>query len=146
MVPCQIAPAHRSNVIGSKQRRPWQAGEPQNRGLTAEWRRFLIAVHSWRAPRAAVAAQTVKFFRDVVYEHHQEEERELFPAVLASALAGTEREQVQGIVERLTHERREVEAAFVRLAPALKEPPGAADQASACRCTRPGEALPAASA
>jgi hemerythrin-like domain-containing protein len=67
-----------------------------------------------------VAAQTVAFFRDVVYEHHQEEERELFPAVLASAQAGAERQRVQDIVDRLTREHREVEAAFVRLEPALK--------------------------
>lgn len=68
-----------------------------------------------------VAAQTVKFFRDVVYEHHQEEERELFPAVLASAQAGAERERVQAIVDRLTREHREVEAAFVRMEPGLKD-------------------------
>lgn len=67
-----------------------------------------------------VAAQTVQFFRNVVYEHHQDEERELFRAVLASARAGAEREQVRGIVERLTREHREVEAAFVRLKPALE--------------------------
>jgi hypothetical protein len=69
----------------------------------------------------AIAAQTVRFFRDVVYEHHQEEERELFPAVLASAQAGAERERVQAIVERLTREHREVEASFVHLEPALKD-------------------------
>jgi hypothetical protein len=67
-----------------------------------------------------VAAQTVQFFRDVVYEHHAEEERELFAAVLASARAGAEREQVRGIVGRLTREHREVEAAFVCLKPALE--------------------------
>jgi hemerythrin-like domain-containing protein len=69
----------------------------------------------------AVAGQTVRFFREVVYEHHQEEERELFPAVLASARAGEEREHVQAIVDRLTREHRQVEAAFVHLEPALKD-------------------------
>jgi hemerythrin-like domain-containing protein len=68
-----------------------------------------------------VAGLTVKFFRDVVYEHHQEEERELFPAVLASAQPGAERERVQEIVERLTREHREVEAAYVRMEPGLKD-------------------------
>lgn len=67
-----------------------------------------------------VAAQTARFFRDVVYEHHQEEERELFPAVLASAQAGEERQRVQAIVDRLTREHRQVEAAFVHLEPGLK--------------------------
>lgn len=67
-----------------------------------------------------VAGQTVKFFREVVYEHHQEEERELFPAVLASAQPGAEHEQVQSIVDRLTREHREVEAAYVKMEPGLK--------------------------
>ena len=67
-----------------------------------------------------VAGQTLKFFREVVYEHHQEEERELFPAVLASSQAGAERQRVQEIVDRLTREHREVEAAYVRLEPGLK--------------------------
>jgi hemerythrin-like domain-containing protein len=68
-----------------------------------------------------VAAETLKFFRDVVYEHHQQEERELFPAVLASAVPGEERDRVQAIVERLTREHRAVEAAWSRLEPALKD-------------------------
>jgi hemerythrin-like domain-containing protein len=68
-----------------------------------------------------VAAQTVTFFREVVYEHHQEEERELFPAVLASARAGAERERVQALVDRLTREHRQVEADYVRLEHALKD-------------------------
>ncbi len=53
-----------------------------------------------------VAADTVRFYRDVVLEHHVEEERDLFPAVLASATAGDERSRVQAIVERLTREHR----------------------------------------
>lgn len=68
-----------------------------------------------------VAADTVRFYRDVVLEHHVEEERDLFPAVLASASAGDERNRVQAIVERLTREHREVERAFAKLEPALKE-------------------------
>ena len=67
-----------------------------------------------------IAGDTARFFRDVIYTHHAEEEQELFPAVLASAAAGAEREHVRAIVERLTREHREVEAAFVRIEPALK--------------------------
>ena len=37
-----------------------------------------------------IAEDTVKFFREAVYEHHAEEERVLFPAVLASAVEGDE--------------------------------------------------------
>jgi hemerythrin-like domain-containing protein len=68
-----------------------------------------------------IASQTLDFFRAAVYEHHAEEERELFPAVLASAEEGQERDYVRGIVDRLTREHRQVEAAWVRLEPGLKD-------------------------
>jgi len=67
-----------------------------------------------------IAADTVSFFRDAVYEHHAEEERELFPAVLASATQGPERDKVQAIVAELAAEHRKVEAAWARLEPKLK--------------------------
>jgi hemerythrin-like domain-containing protein len=67
-----------------------------------------------------IAADTVSFFRDTVYEHHAEEERELFPAVLASANKGAERDKVQAIVAELTAEHRKVEAAWAKLEPELK--------------------------
>jgi hemerythrin-like domain-containing protein len=67
-----------------------------------------------------IAAETVQFFREAVYEHHAEEERELFPAVLASAAKGAERDKVQAIVTELTAEHRQVEAAWSRLEPKLK--------------------------
>lgn len=67
-----------------------------------------------------IAADSLEFFTTVVYEHHAEEERELFPAVLASATKGTERDQVQGMVDRLTQEHRDIEAAWERLKPHLK--------------------------
>ncbi|MBI5719758.1 MAG: hemerythrin domain-containing protein [Burkholderiales bacterium] len=68
----------------------------------------------------AVAAETQRFFRAVVYEHHLEEERELFPAVLASATPGAEHDQVRAIVDQLTQEHRDVEAAFEAIEPSLK--------------------------
>lgn len=67
-----------------------------------------------------IAADSLDFFSSVVYEHHAEEERELFPAVLASAAKGAEREHVQAMVDRLTREHRDVEAAWERLKPHLK--------------------------
>jgi len=67
-----------------------------------------------------VAEETMRLFRAAVYEHHQEEERELFPAVLASAAAGAERTQVQTIVRQLTEEHRDVETRYERLEPVLK--------------------------
>lgn len=67
-----------------------------------------------------VAADSLAFFDKVLHEHHHDEERELFPAVLASAQAGSERQRVQQEVEALTREHRDVEAAWARLAPALR--------------------------
>jgi hemerythrin-like domain-containing protein len=66
------------------------------------------------------ADAVLAFYRDVVLAHHTEEERDLFPAVAASAAPGTERDQVKALAQRLTQEHREVESAFARLEPALK--------------------------
>ena len=67
-----------------------------------------------------IATQALSFFNDVVREHHGQEERELFPAVLKSAAPGPERECVQSMVDRLTREHREVESAFAKLEGPLK--------------------------
>ncbi|MDH4053092.1 MAG: hemerythrin domain-containing protein [Rubrivivax sp.] len=68
-----------------------------------------------------VAADMLAFFHDTVLEHHSQEENELFPAVLASARKGEERDRVQAIVDRLTREHRQVESRWAQLAPALKD-------------------------
>jgi len=68
-----------------------------------------------------VAEETLKFFRDAVFEHHSEEERELFPAVLASAVKGEERDRVKIMIDQLTAEHRVVEAAWSKLEPELKK-------------------------
>ena len=62
-----------------------------------------------------IAAQSLAFFDQVIAEHHALEERELFPAVLECAARGEESERVKAIVERLTAEHRQVEAAWARL-------------------------------
>ena len=67
-----------------------------------------------------IARDTVAFFRGAVHEHHAEEEQELFPAVLASARRGAEREQVQVMVDRLVAEHRQIEAMWSRMEPALR--------------------------
>jgi hypothetical protein len=68
----------------------------------------------------SVAARALKFFRAAVHEHHAEEEAELFPAVLASAIKGDERAHVQAMVAHLTAEHRAIEAAWASLEPGLK--------------------------
>ncbi len=80
----------------------------------------LPALAESAAQARRVATETLAFFRDVIYAHHAEEEKELFPAVLASALAGEERDQARQIVTRLTREHREIESAWTKFEPALK--------------------------
>lgn len=68
-----------------------------------------------------IATQIVGFFREAVFEHHLDEERELFPAVLDSAAKGEERDRVQAMVTQLTDEHRELESLWKRLEPGLKK-------------------------
>lgn len=56
-----------------------------------------------------IAADALAFFREAIFEHHLDEETELFPAVLASARPGEERLRVQALVDRLTREHRILE-------------------------------------
>ena len=69
---------------------------------------------------AAVFAVPLAFFREAIFEHHLDEERDLFPAVLASAQPGAERERVRAMTERLTHEHRAIETLWKSLEKALK--------------------------
>jgi hemerythrin-like domain-containing protein len=68
-----------------------------------------------------IAEQSLEFFREAIFEHHLEEERELFPAVLASAQPGEEFERVKAMTKRLTEEHRMVEALWKRLEKGLKQ-------------------------
>ena len=67
-----------------------------------------------------IAEQSLEFFREAIFEHHLEEERELFPAVIASAHPGEELERVKAMTQRLTEEHRMVEALWKRLEKGLK--------------------------
>lgn len=66
------------------------------------------------------AGRARSFFAEAMLAHHEEEERELFTAVMASAQPGDEITQVKGMVERLTQEHREIEAMWRHLEPQLK--------------------------
>ncbi|QHE76475.1 hemerythrin domain-containing protein [Hydrogenophaga sp. PBL-H3] len=67
-----------------------------------------------------IASDSLAFFREAIFEHHLDEERDLFPAVLASAQPGVEHERVQGMTERLTREHRAIETLWKGLEKALK--------------------------
>jgi hemerythrin-like domain-containing protein len=68
-----------------------------------------------------IAKEALDYFQLGMKAHHQEEELELFPAVLSSALPGEERIQVAEMIEKLTHEHRELESSWLTLERALKE-------------------------
>lgn len=67
-----------------------------------------------------IATDSLAFFREAIFEHHLDEEHELFAAVLASAQPGTERMRVQTLIERLTHEHRILEGLWKLLENDLK--------------------------
>lgn len=68
-----------------------------------------------------IAEQSLEFFREAIFEHHLEEERELFPAVIASARPGEELERVKAMAKRLTDEHRAVEKLWKSLEKGLKQ-------------------------
>lgn len=73
------------------------------------------------AQRARRIAETsAEFFRAAIFEHHLDEERELFPAVLAHAAAGAEEDRVRAMVRQLTDQHRALEALWKHLEPGLK--------------------------
>ena len=68
-----------------------------------------------------VAGGALEFFKEAIFEHHTDEERELFPAVLASAAQGDERDLVRLMVKRLTQEHRDLETLWKRLESGLRK-------------------------
>jgi hemerythrin-like domain-containing protein len=68
----------------------------------------------------ASAANVYRFFNDAVLEHHDEEERELFPSLRHSASPGDEAGLVQSLIARLEREHRDLEALWDRIEPALR--------------------------
>ena len=71
-------------------------------------------------PAAArmLAADAVQFFREAVMGHHLDEERSLFPSMLART-RGEELQSIRALVDRLTQEHRQVEAKWALLEPVL---------------------------
>jgi hemerythrin-like domain-containing protein len=67
-----------------------------------------------------VATQLLQLFEGPVLEHHQDEEKELFPAVVRSATPGEERARVEHMVRRLEQEHRVVEQLWKELEPAVR--------------------------
>jgi hemerythrin-like domain-containing protein len=67
-----------------------------------------------------LAAEAVRFFDDEIMNHHEDEERELFPAVCKAAAAGNDREEVIAMAQRLTADHRLLERQWKTLRPGLE--------------------------
>ena len=73
------------------------------------------------ATQSRVVAQgTLDLFKDSVFAHHADEEKELFPAVLRSAQRGEEADLVQAMTQRLVKEHRSIEAQWKLLEPEVR--------------------------
>ena len=68
-----------------------------------------------------IAKEALDYFHLGMKAHHQEEELELFPAVLSSAAPGDERTHVEQLIETLTQEHRAMESTWMAIEPALKD-------------------------
>jgi hypothetical protein len=92
-----------------------------HRGLLLGMRAFgsLPELAAAAARSRAVAVNTLALFDKAVLTHHADEEKELFPAVLASC-SPAERKRLEIVIERLIAEHRSVEALWRVLKPAVK--------------------------
>ncbi len=66
------------------------------------------------------AADVLKMFRDRLLAHHDDEERDLFPAVLRIAQAGEEADRARSMVAQLIREHREIAQLWKQLEPAVQ--------------------------
>ncbi len=80
----------------------------------------LPAMIDTAARSRSCAADLLKMFRTSVLAHHDDEERDLFPAVLRVAQPGEEAERARTMVEQLTREHREVAQIWKRLEPTVE--------------------------
>lgn len=70
--------------------------------------------------RTDIARQALTSFRTAMFDHHGEEEKELFPAVLAASNT-EEYGRLRAMAEALTAEHRQIEALWQALEPALEQ-------------------------
>lgn len=68
-----------------------------------------------------IAAQSLGFFSKGMYEHHAEEEKDLFPAVRSSAHVGEERMKVEALIDQLVADHRALEKLWESLEPGLQK-------------------------
>jgi hypothetical protein len=66
------------------------------------------------------AADMLKMFRDRLLAHHDDEERDLFPAVLRVAQPGDEADRARAMVAQLVSQHREIAQLWKQLEPAVQ--------------------------
>lgn len=66
------------------------------------------------------AADMLKMFHDHLLAHHEDEERELFPAVVRIAQPGAESERARAMVTQLVREHRDIALLWKKLEPAVQ--------------------------
>lgn len=66
------------------------------------------------------ATDMLKMFHDRLLAHHDDEERDLFPAVLQAAQPGDEAARARAMVEQLVREHREIAQVWKQLEPAVQ--------------------------
>ena len=72
------------------------------------------------AQARSCAADVLKMFRDRLLAHHDDEERDLFPAVLQVAQPGNEADRARSMVEQLVREHREIAQLWKQLEGAVQ--------------------------
>lgn len=84
--------------------------------LLGELPALLVPAHRARE----IAEETLAFFGQVMFDHHTDEERDLFPLVARHAASGEESQRVLAMNQQLTREHREIEAIWQRIEPEPK--------------------------
>lgn len=92
-------------------------------GIFAQLSRMgdLPALLAPAAQARKIAAQSLAFFSSGMYEHHSEEEKDLFPAVRSSAHVGEERLRVEALIDQLVADHRALERLWESLEPGLQK-------------------------
>ena len=92
-------------------------------GIFAQLSRMgdLPALLAPAAQARKIAAQSLNFFSKGMYEHHCEEEKDLFPAVRSSAHVGEERMKVEALIDQLVADHRALEKLWESLEPGLNK-------------------------
>ena len=68
----------------------------------------------------ACAVDVLKMFHDRLLAHHDDEERDLFPAVIRVAQPGVEADRARSMVDQLVREHREIAELWKQLEPSVQ--------------------------